>query len=310
MSIQELEERLIQLQEKLAQPGISSDERYMAEKEIYKLQKELYSNLTPWDRLTIARANDRPKAQDYIAHLFDDFIEFHGDRRFGDDAAIIGGIAYFEGKPVTVLAESKGKSLEENMKKNFGMVSPEGYRKVLRLAKQAEKFHRPIITFVDTAGAYPGKGAEERGQAQAIAECLYTFSDLKVPVICVVISEGGSGGALALSVADRIVMLENAVYSILSPEGFASILWKDETRAQEAASVMKMTSFDLHEKGIVDKIIKEPLGGAQKFLPGVIESLRSYLKEELEALSKKKPDSLVESRYQKFRKMGVPSWKM
>lgn len=308
MNIEELELEIKQLQEQREQLDLE-EKKEEIDKDIYKLQ-QAYIRLEPWDRLTLARAMDRPKAQDYISYLFNDFIEFHGDRRFGDDASIIGGIAYFEGKAVTIIAQSKGKSLEENMRKNFGMVSPEGYRKALRLAKQAEKFHRPIITFVDTAGAYPGKGAEERGQAQAIAECLYTFSDIRTPVICVVISEGGSGGALALSVADRIVMLENAVYSILSPEGFASILWKDETRAKEAATVMKMTSFDLLEKEVIDHIIREPYGGAQKVFPAVVESLRDYLVEELKVLEKKKVDKIVEERYQKFRKMGVPSWKM
>lgn len=310
MNFEELEKKIAQLRIQKEMLELEDSKRFQIDQEIYELEKEAVQNLEPWDRLTIARALDRPKAQDYIQYLFTDFIELHGDRRFGDDSSILGGIAYFENKPVTVIAQSKGKSLEENIQKNFGMVSPEGYRKALRLAKQAEKFHRPIITIVDTPGAYPGMGAEERGQAQAIAECLYTFSDIKTPVICVVISEGGSGGALAFSVADHIVMLENAVYSILSPEGFASILWKDETRAKEAASVMKMTSFDLKEKGIIDHIVKEPFGGAQKYFPMVIEELRRYLAKELEELGKKKIEQIVQKRYQKFREMGIPSWKM
>lgn len=273
--------------------------------EIKRVQKETYENLSAWDRVYLARHADRPKAQDYISLLFDDFYEMHGDRRFGDDAAIIGGIATFQGMPVTVLAQSKGKTLDENLKKNFGMVNPEGYRKAIRLAKQAEKFKRPIITLVDTSGAYPGKGAEERGQAQAIAECLFEFSNLKTPIICIVLSEGGSGGALALSIGDRIVMLENAVYSILSPEGFASILWKDGSRAQEAAEVMKLTSYDLFEKKIVDAIVKEPLGGAQECIELVVNQLQQYIKTELASLHKKKEKTLLDERYEKYRRIGV-----
>lgn len=273
--------------------------------EIKRVQKETYENLSAWDRVYLARHADRPKAQDYIELLFNDFYEMHGDRKYGDDAAIIGGIATFKGMPVTVIAQSKGKTLEENLKKNFGMVNPEGYRKAIRLAKQAEKFHRPIITLVDTSGAYPGKGAEERGQAQAIAECLFEFSNLKTPVICVVLSEGGSGGALALSIGDRIVMLENAIYSILSPEGFASILWKDDSRVKEAAEVMKLTSFDLLEKGIIDAIVKEPLGGAQKCIELVVNQLEQYISEELNNLMKKKEKALLDERYVKYRKIGI-----
>lgn len=273
--------------------------------EIKRVQKETYENLSAWDRVYLARHADRPKAQDYIELLFNDFYEMHGDRKYGDDAAIIGGIATFKGMPVTVIAQSKGKTLEENLKKNFGMVNPEGYRKAIRLAKQAEKFHRPIITLVDTSGAYPGKGAEERGQAQAIAECLFEFSNLKTPVICVVLSEGGSGGALALSIGDRIVMLENAIYSILSPEGFASILWKDDSRVKEAAEVMKLTSFDLLEKGIIDAIVKEPLGGAQKCIELVVNQLEQYISEELNNLMKKKEKTLLDERYVKYRKIGI-----
>lgn len=273
--------------------------------EIKRVQKETYENLSAWDRVYLARHADRPKAQDYIELLFNDFYEMHGDRKYGDDAAIIGGIATFKGVPVTVIAQSKGKTLEENLKKNFGMVNPEGYRKAIRLAKQAEKFHRPIITLVDTSGAYPGKGAEERGQAQAIAECLFEFSNLKTPVICVVLSEGGSGGALALSIGDRIVMLENAIYSILSPEGFASILWKDDSRVKEAAEVMKLTSFDLLEKGIIDAIVKEPLGGAQKCIELVVNQLEQYISEELNNLMKKKEKTLLDERYVKYRKIGI-----
>lgn len=215
---------------------------------------------TAWDRVLLARKTDRPKALDYINSIFEDFIELHGDRNFADDKAIVGGIATFEGRPVTVIGEQKGKKAKENLERNFGMPNPEGYRKALRLMKQAEKFNRPIITFIDTPGAYPGMGAEERGQGEAIARNMYEMSKLRVPIICIVIGEGSSGGALAIAVGDKIVMLENAIYSILSPEGFASILYKDASKAKEAAEDMKATAEDLKKFGIIDKIIKEPEG--------------------------------------------------
>lgn len=261
--------------------------------------------LSAWDRVMIARHFERPKASDYIPLLFEGFIELHGDRCFRDDEALIGGIAYFEHTAVTVLAQNKGKNLDENLRTNFGMMQPEGYRKAMRLAKQAEKFNRPIVTLVDTPGAYPGKGAEERGQASAIAECLKLFASIKVPVIAIVLSEGGSGGALAFSVANRIIMLENAVYSILSPEGFASILYKDESKAIEAAEIMKITSFDLHQVGFVDEIIKEPHGGAQHDLPQVVNSLIQAIKINLDELIKKKPDVLIKERMLKYRSIGT-----
>lgn len=278
-------------------------ERDILRRDIEDLKAKAYSNLTAWDRVCIARDAKRPKALDYINALIDDFIELHGDQYFSDDLSVVGGIGFFKKMPVTVIAECKGKTTEENILRNFGMVSPEGYRKARRLALQAEKFKRPIITIVDTAGAYPGKGAEERGQARAIAECLEVFSNLKTPVIAVVISEGGSGGALALSVADKIVMLENAVYSILSPEGFSSILWKDETRYKEAAEAMKLTAQDLYDKGIIDKIINENLGSSTDF-DYIIKQLSSYLEKEIKALSKENIDTLINKRYDKFRKIG------
>lgn len=306
MSIKECEIKIRELEAKKASLSITDNEEFdKINKEIKQLKKEAYSNLEPWDRVYLARHQDRPKASDYISLLFNNFYELHGDRCFGDDSALIGGIGTFNNIPVTVLAQVKGKTLEENLKRNFGMMNPEGYRKALRLAKEAEKFHRPIINIVDTAGAYPGKGAEERGQAEAIAKCLYEFSNLKTPVISVVISEGGSGGALALSVADRIVMLENAIYSVLSPEGFASILWKDESRAKEASKYMKLTSFDLYEKGIVDQIIKEPEGGAQNGIEYVVAQISVYIQNELNELLNKKDRQLIRERYLKYRKIGM-----
>lgn len=303
MSLIDNERKIKELQAKrtLLEAG---DEYDQLSTEIDELVKATYDHLTAWDRVCLARHPNRPKAIDFINELFDHFYELHGDRCYGDDHAIISGIGYFHKMPVTIIAQAKGKTLQENLDRHFGMCNPEGYRKALRLAKQAEKFHRPIITFVDTAGAYPGIEAEERGQAQAIAECLYTFSDLKTPVICVVLSEGGSGGALALSVADRICMLENAVYSVLSPEGFASILWKDDSRVQEAAEVMKLTSYDLYEKGIVAYLIKEPTGGMQNDLKLVLYDLDRYLYETLETLKTTKEKDMLEKRYEKFRKMG------
>lgn len=305
MSLMEKEQQLSQLQEQLEQHQDDAARRMQLAHEIKELQEEMYQDLSAWDRVYLARHPRRPKAQDYLKRLFHTFYELHGDRCYGDDRAIIGGIAMFEQTPVTVIAQAKGRDLQENMKRNFGMPNPEGYRKALRLAKEAEKFHRPIITFVDTSGAYPGKGAEERGQAEAIAQCLYMFSDLQTPIICIVLSEGGSGGALALSVGDRLVMLENAVYSILSPEGFASILWKDGSRAKEAAEVMKLTAHDLMDKGILDAVIEEPLGGAQNDIEAVCERLRAYIHASLEELQKAKMPALLAQRYEKYRNIGV-----
>ena len=259
-----------------------------------------------WERVQRSRRKDRPVASEYIERLFTNFIEFHGDRAFGDDPAIIGGVADFHGIPVTVIAQEKGMTTKENIARNFGMPSPEGYRKALRLMKQAEKFNRPIVTFVDTPGAYPGLKAEKHGIGEAIARNLMEMSQLTVPIIVIVIGEGGSGVALALSVGDRMVMLENSVYSVLSPEGFASILWKDKdgSRVHEAAELMKLTANDLYEMKIIDKIIKEPRGGITKNREYVYKRLRIYLRNTLEELMKLSKTSLVNKRYNKFREMG------
>ena len=259
------------------------------------------AEISAWDRVTLARMSERPKALDYINEIFTDFVELHGDRNFGDDKSIVGGIARLNEMPVTVIGEQKGKKAKENMERNFGMPNPEGYRKALRLMKQAEKFYRPIITFIDTPGAYPGMGAEERGQGEAIARSMMEMANLKVPIICVVIGEGSSGGALAIAVGDRVVMLENAVYSILSPEGFASILYKDSSKAKEAAENMKITAEDLKNLNIIDKIIKEPDGGAQEDLTTVAKDLKRYIETEIEKLQKISKEELIEERYQKFR---------
>lgn len=256
-----------------------------------------------WDRVEISRMKDRPVGEDYIRTMFTDFIEFHGDRCFADDKAIIGGVGRFEGRPVTVIAQAKGTNTKENIERNFGMPSPDGYRKALRLMKQAEKFRRPVICFVDTPGAFCGLEAEERGQGEAIARSIYEMSALKVPVLSVIIGEGGSGGALAMATSDEVWMLENSVYSILSPEGFASILWKDSTRAKEAAEVMKLTAGDLLEAGIVERIVKEPVHYTIQNLREVTSELKKYMEGFLGTYGQMSEDELTERRYMRFRRM-------
>ena len=256
-----------------------------------------------WDTVLLSRKADRPTALDYIEELFEDFTEFHGDRYFGDDGAIVGGIASFRGMPVTVIGQQKGKTTKENIRRNFGMPSPEGYRKALRLMKQAEVFHRPIICFVDTPGAFCGLEAEERGQGEAIARSLFEMSDLKVPVLSVVIGEGGSGGALAVAVANEVWMLENSVYSILSPEGFASILYKDSKKAPEAAQVMKMTAADLKQLNLIERVIPEKEPASRETLPRLAAILEEYMEEFFERMSKMDGAEIATSRYDRFRRM-------
>jgi acetyl-CoA carboxylase carboxyl transferase subunit alpha len=260
-----------------------------------------------WRRVELARHPDRPYAMDYIGRIIDGFIELHGDRAFGDDPAIIGGLGFLDGRPVTILANQKGRSLKENVRRNHGMANPEGYRKALRLAREAEKFHRPIITFVDTAGAYPGLGAEERGIGEAIARNLRDFSQLRTPIVCVIIGEGGSGGALGLCVGDKIYMLENAIYSVISPEGYASILLRDAGRAKDAAAMMRITSADLLEFKVINGVIAEPPGGAQEDPEAVARSIKTILVQQLADLSSRNPSVLVRYRNQKIRKVG--HWK-
>ncbi|QIB28037.1 acetyl-CoA carboxylase carboxyltransferase subunit alpha [Caloranaerobacter azorensis] len=269
------------------------------------MKKQVYKDLTPWQKVKIARLPERPTSIDYIKKIIPNFIELHGDRLYGDDKAIIGGIGTIGSIPVTVIGHQKGKDLKENIKRNFGMPHPEGYRKALRLMKQAEKFNRPIITFIDTPGAYCGIGAEERGQGEAIATNLIEMSKLKVPIIIIVIGEGGSGGALALGVGDRVCMLEHSVYSVISPEGLASILWKDANLAQKAANIMKLTSKDLLEFGVIDKIIEEPLGGAHKDIDFVAERIKEYILSEIPKLMKLDKNELLDLRYDKIRKIGT-----
>lgn len=275
------------------------------QKPVQTVEKERQSvqEKDAWERVTISRKNDRPVGQDYIRILFSDFLEFHGDRCYGDDTAIIGGIARFAGIPVTVIAQAKGKSTKENVARHFGMPSPEGYRKALRLMKQAEKFKRPILLFVDTPGAFCGIEAEERGQGEAIARNLFEMSSMKVPILSVVIGEGGSGGALALAVADEVWMLENAIYSVLSPEGFASILWKDSKRASEAAAVMKLTAADLKKLGVIEAVIAEPEVYTEETMQSVVFVLQKKITEFLDTHCNFSPEELAAQRYERFRKM-------
>ena len=262
------------------------------------------NELTAAQRVALARHPERPGTAEFIEHLFTDFFEQRGDRLCAEDGSILGGIALFHGKPVTVIGHRKGRSLEQNLAFHFGMPSPEGYRKAQRLMLQAEKFHRPIITFIDTPGAYPGLEAEARGQGDAIAHTLALSSSLTVPVISVVTGEGGSGGALALGVGNRVLMLENAVYSVLSPEGFAAILWKDASRADEACEVMKLTAADLLQLGVIDKVIPEPPGGAHADPQALYKALDAALVRELNSLAKLSGPALAAARYKKFRLMG------
>lgn len=268
------------------------------------ISKDEEIKLTPWEKLTIARLVERPTALDYILSISDSFIELHGDRQFKDDPSIVGGLAVIEGISFTIIGQQKGRNTKENIKRNFGQPHPEGYRKALRLMKQAEKFKRPVLCLIDTPGAFCGVQAEERGQGEAIAKNLLEMSRLKTPIISIVIGEGGSGGALAMAVADEVWMLEHAIYSILSPEGFASILWKDASRAKEAAEVMKITAQDLKEFGIIDRIINEPLGGAHKDVTAMANEIKKNILEVILKLKDKPMDVLLEDRYNKFRKIG------
>ncbi|MDU5107247.1 acetyl-CoA carboxylase carboxyltransferase subunit alpha [Clostridium sp.] len=262
----------------------------------------MVKDIKAYDRLLIARMIERPTALDYISKIFTNFFELHGDRIFRDDKSIVGGIGLLNGRPTTIIGIQKGKDLKENMERNFGSPYPEGYRKALRLMKQAEKFNRPIVCFINTSGAYCGIEAEERGQGEAIARNLMEISKITVPIISIIIGEGGSGGAIALACGDRVWMLENSVYSILSPEGFASILLKDPSKSKEVAEIMGITAYELLERGIIEKIIKEPKGGAHKNLDLVATSIKDELIKEFKILLNKPKDILLEERYQRFRK--------
>ena len=280
------------------------DEIDMLEASLKRETTKVYTNLKPWDRVQIARLPERPTTLDYIPYIFDSFIELHGDRSFRDDPAMIGGIGYLDGKSVTVIGQQRGKDTKDNIYRNFGMAHPEGYRKALRLMKQAEKFNRPIFTFIDTKGAYPGKAAEERGQSESIAKNLMEMASLTVPVIAVVIGEGGSGGALGIGISNRVLMLENSTYSVISPEGAAALLWKDSNLAQIAAETMKITAHDLLDLGIIDEVINEPFGGAQKDEEAQALSIKKMFLKHLNELKQLTPEELANDRFEKFRKIG------
>ncbi len=287
------------------EPLEARDEIAKLEERLARQQQRVYAGLSAWQRAQIARHPKRPHTLDLIGLLLEDWVELHGDRVFGDDKAIVGGLATFDGEPVVLIGHQKGRDTRENIARNFGMPHPEGYRKALRLMQFAAKFGKPIITFIDTPGAYPGLGAEERGQAEAIARNLREMAGLPTPVICVVTGEGGSGGALAIGVGNRVLMLEYAIYSVISPEGCAAILWGDAAKAPEAAELMRVTAPDLLKLGVIDAIVPEPVGGAHRNWEATAASLRTALRDQLWQLKSKSEAELIEERHEKFRRIGV-----
>lgn len=304
--IVELEERIKELKKFSQDRNVSlSREIGVLQEKLDSLKREIYSNLTPWQKVQIARHPQRPYTLDYINMIMEDFIELHGDRYFGDDKAIVGGFARINKRKILIIGHQKGRDTKENIERNFGCAHPEGYRKALRLMRLGERFKLPVVILIDTPGAYPGIGAEERGQAQAIAENLQEMANLKVPILVCIIGEGGSGGALGIGIGDRILMLENAYYSVISPEGCSAILWKDSTRAKEAAEVLKFTAQDLLNFEIIDEIVPEPLGGAHRDPSRAGENLKKALLENLERLEKEPFQILVKKRYLKYRRVGV-----
>lgn len=305
--IEELKEKIDQLK----QIGISSNLKVNINEEIAKLEtksedltRKIFNNLSDWQVVQIARHALRPHALDYIHKIFTEFDELHGDRLFGDDSAIVGGLARLNDKPVMIIGQQKGRSTKEKIRRNFGMASPEGYRKAQRLMRLAQKFSMPLITFIDTAGAFPGVGAEERGQSEAIAASLALMSRLKVPIVSVVIGEGGSGGALAIGVSDKLFILQYSIYSVISPEGCASILWKQSEKASIAAESMHLTADKLYKLGLVDKIIREPLGGAHRNLNKISQDLKATICEALDSLSAVNSNQLIDYRYQRWMQFG------
>ena len=303
--IAELEEKLEKLAAAANGRGGRQEDLHKLRARLHQLQAEIYAGLSPWQRTQVARHLQRPSTLDYIGRLCDSFVELHGDRAFADDHAIVGGFGRFNGRPVVVIGHQKGKTLKERMFRNFGMPNPEGYRKALRLMRLAEKFGKPLLTFIDTPGAYPGIGAEERGQAEAIGRNLLVMGSLRVPIITVVIGEGGSGGALAIGVADRLLMLQHAVYSVISPEGCAAILWNDQTKAADAAEALKMTADDLQKFGIADQVIPEPLGGAHRDPALTCDTVKKAIEAHLSELLDLSTEELLKHRSDKYRRMGV-----
>jgi acetyl-CoA carboxylase carboxyl transferase subunit alpha len=304
--ITELEKKIHELKSFTADKKIDlSSEAKKLEEKLESLKKDIYTKLTPWQRVQIARHPQRPYTLDYIGMMMTDFMELHGDRGFADDKAIVGGFAKLDGKKIMVMGHQKGRDIKENLKRNFGCAHPEGYRKALRFMQTAEKFDLPIVIFIDTPGAYPGIGAEERGQAQAIALNLREMISIAVPIVSVVIGEGGSGGALGVGVSDRICVLENAYYSVISPEGCAAILWKSSAKSPDAAEVLKLTAKDLLKEGIIDEIVPEPLGGAHHDPQKMAQTMKSMILKDLKELGEMKKEDLLKSRYKKFRGIGV-----
>ena len=300
----ELEQRIVEL--RTASNGLNGIETQIRELEAraQTLQQDIYEDLSVWQKVQLSRHPDRPYFLDYVNEIMDDFVELHGDRTFSDDPAIIAGFARLNGQSVAVIGHQKGRTTKQKVRRNFGMAHPEGYRKACRIMELADRFQRPILTFIDTPGAYPGLGAEERGQSEAIGHSLLLMSRLRVPIIATVIGEGGSGGALALGVANRVLMLQFSTYSVITPEGCASILWRDGTRGPNAAEQLKLLASDAVALGIVDQIIQEPIGGAHRNFSGTAQALKTTLIKELEALEQLTPEQRVENRYQKFRRMG------
>lgn len=305
-SINELEKKIEELKEFAEKNRLNLDDNIKElEERIQQERRMIYDHLKPIQTVQIARHPQRPTSLDFINMVFQEFTELHGDRLFGDDPAMVGGLAFLDGQPVVVIGEQKGKDTKDNVHRNFGMPQPEGYRKALRLMQHADRFGLPIITFIDTPGAYPGLSAEERGQGEAIARNLREMSVLRVPVISVVIGEGGSGGALAVGVANRVLMLKHAIYSVISPEGCAAILWKDAKKADLAAQALKITSADLFALKVIDDVVAEPMGGAHLDYDAAAASLKEGILRHLVELKKFSPDALAKDRYEKFRRMGV-----
>lgn len=303
--IVELERRIKEMKEYSENEKVEiSDELARLEKKATKLRSEIYSKLSRWQRVQLARHPQRPYTLDYIERMTSSFFELHGDRAFGDDPAIVGGIGIMDGKHIVFVGHQKGRTTKEKLNRNFGMPHPEGYRKALRIMKLAAKFQRPIVSLIDTPGAFPGIGAEERGQAEAIARNLYEMSHLPVPIIIAIIGEGASGGALGIGIGDRVLMMENTWYSVISPEGCAAILWRDSTKAEQAADAMKLTASDLLELGVIDKIIKEPIGGAHHDYNKAAEILKQNILSELQKLEQLPQDQLIDTRIEKYGKMG------
>jgi acetyl-CoA carboxylase carboxyl transferase subunit alpha len=306
----EFEQPLLEIEARIAalqavEDPVNREEIARLQERLDRLRQKTFAGLTAWQTTQLARHPRRPHARDFVRLLFEDFVELHGDRLYGDDPAVVGGLARFDGYGVVVIGHQKGRETREKITRNFGMPHPEGYRKALRLMQLAEKFAKPVITFIDTPGAYPGVGAEERGQAEAIARNLRAMAALRTPIVAIVTGEGGSGGALAIGMGNRVLMLEHAVYSVISPEGCAAILWGDAGKAAEAAEIMKITAKDLLRLGVIDTVVPEPPGGAHRDWDATARNLRAVLGEQLSALRARSPEALVRERGEKFRRIGA-----